>query len=44
MRDIECLIKKIDGCKRSPENHLQQKQVNIFRQVFQGLQYLHLKP
>ena len=23
-------IKKVDGCKDYPENHLQQKQVNIF--------------
>ena len=33
--DLECLIKKIDGCKNNPEKYLQQKQANWFHQVFQ---------
>ena len=37
--DLACIIEKIDGCKNNPEIHLHQKQVNIFYQVFQSLQY-----
>ena len=40
--DLECLIEKIDGCKNISETHSQQKQVNIFHQIFQCLQYRHL--
>ena len=42
--DLESSIGKIDGCKNNSENHLQQKQVKVFHQVFQCLQYLHLNP
>ena len=41
--DLESLIKKWMRVKIIQKNHLQQKQVNIFYQVFQRLQYLHLK-
>ena len=40
--DLECIIEKIDRCKNNPEN-LFKKYVNIFHQVFQCLQYHHLK-
>ena len=40
--DLECLIEKIDGCKNK-KIRPQQKRVNIFHQVFQCLQYRHLK-
>ena len=40
--DLECIIEKVDGCKRILKIHLQQKQANIFHQVFQCLQYLDL--
>ena len=41
--DFEYLMEKIDLCKSHPENHLQQKWVNIFHQVFECLQSCHLK-
>ena len=37
--DLEHSVKKNDGCN----NHLQQKKLNIFHQVFQCLQYQRLK-
>ena len=40
--DLECLTKKIDECIIL-KIHQKQKQVNIFHQVFQCLQYHHLK-
>ena len=40
--DLECLTKKIDECIIL-KIHQKQKQVNIFHQVFQCLQYCHLK-
>ena len=41
--DLESLIEKIDDCKIALKIYLQQKQVNIFHQVFPCLQYRHLK-
>ena len=32
--DLQCIKEKIDGCKNNPEIHLQQKETNIFHQVF----------
>ena len=41
---LECIIKKIDGCKNNPENLSTSKvAANIFDQIFQCLQYLHLE-
>ena len=39
--DLECIIEKIDRCKNNPEN-LSTTKVR-FRQIFQCLQYRHLK-
>ena len=33
--DLECILEKVDGCKNILKNHLQQKQVNIFHEVFE---------
>ena len=42
--DLEYLIEKIDGCKKNPENSsTTTKKTNIFHQVFQCLQHLHLE-
>ena len=41
--DLQCLIEKIDGCKNNFENLSARKVGNIFNQVFQCLQYRHLK-
>ena len=38
--DLACLIEKIDGCKNNPQNSFTTK---VFHQVFQCLQYHHLK-
>ena len=32
--DLQCIKEEIDGCKNNPEIHLQQKETNIFHQVF----------
>ena len=40
---LECLTEKIDGCKNNTENPPQQKYEYIFHQIFQCLQYRHLK-
>ena len=41
--DLECLIEKIKDVKIIMKTYPQLKQVNIFHQVFQCLQYCHLK-
>ena len=41
--DLKCLIEKIDGCKNKSENSFPTKKTNIFYQIFQYLQYHHLK-
>ena len=41
--DLECIIQKTDGCKIILKIHPQQKEANIFLQVLQCLQYLHLE-
>ena len=43
--DLECLIEKITGCKNNPANSPTIKvcDVNTSHQVFQCLQYCHLK-
>ena len=41
--DLESLREKIDGCKNNSENPSRTKFNNIFHQVFQRLQYRHLK-
>ena len=40
---LKCIIKMIDGCKNDPENLSTTKVSEIFHQVFQCLQYLHLE-
>ena len=40
--DLECIIEKIYGCKNIPENLSTTKVPNIFHEIFQCLQYLHL--
>ena len=40
--DLECLVEKIDGCE-NPETSSTAKALNLFHQVFQCLQYPHLK-
>ena len=37
--DLECLIEKIDGCKNNLKIYPQQKQMNIYYQGFQCIQY-----
>ena len=39
---LECIIEKIDGCNKNPENSSKTK-LNILHQLFQCLQYLHLE-
>ena len=41
--DLECIIKKIDGCKNNPENSSTTKASEHIHQVFQFVQYLHLE-
>ena len=41
--DLESLREKIDGYKNNSENPSRTKFNNIFHQVFQRLQYRHLK-
>ena len=41
--DLECLMEKIDGYKNNSKNSFTAKVSNIFHQVFQCLQYRHLK-
>ena len=41
--NLKCIIKMIDGCKNDPENLSTTKVSEIFHQVFQCLQYLHLE-
>ena len=41
--DLECLVEKIDGCENNPEISSTAKALNLFYQVFQCLQYPHLK-
>ena len=41
--NLKCIIEMIDGCKNDPENLSTTKVSEIFREVFQCLQYLHLE-
>ena len=41
--NLEQLREKIDGCKNDPKAHPQEKYSNIFYQVSQRVQYLHLE-
>ena len=42
--DLECIIKKIDGCKNNPENSSTKNvSEHISSGFFQCLQYLHLE-
>ena len=42
-KDLECLIKQIDGCENNHENSFTAKVSEHMHQVFQCLQYRHLK-
>ena len=41
--DLECIIEKIDGSKNNPQNSSTTKAGEHIPQVFQCLQYRHLK-
>ena len=41
--DCKCILEKIDRCKNNREKSSTNHQVNTIHQVFQSLQYLHLR-
>ena len=41
--DVECLMKRLDGCKTILTIHPQLKYVTLFHDPFQCLQYCYLK-